>query len=226
MLGVLKTLFGRDTYHDIIDCLTTALEARDLYTAGHSSRVGDLTYDLARSMGIKGNTLEEIHMAAHLHDIGKIGVPEAALNKQGKLLPHEWAQVQQHPEIGWRILSKSQSLRRIAEIVLHHHERWDGKGYPHKLSYDHIPLGSRIIAVADSIDAMTSDRPYRKAMSWEQCRYEVEINKGIQFDPVIVDAAAKHWKTWQNRYQKHFSSDFDSDGQEKNNQNERRPYSA
>lgn len=211
MPGIFKGLFGHNRYHDIIDCLTTALEARDLYTAGHSSRVGDLTYELARAMGIRGNALNEIHIAAHLHDIGKIGVPEAALNKQGKLLPHEWAQVQQHPEIGWRILSKSQSLLRMAKIVLHHHERWDGKGYPQGLHQDLIPIGSRIIAVADSIDAMTSDRPYRKAMSWEQCRCEVEINKGIQFDPVIVDAAAKLWARWQNKYQRSSNQSFKGD---------------
>lgn len=226
MLGILKRLFGYDTYHDIIDCLASALEARDLYTGGHSTRVGDLTYDLARSMGIKGSALNEIHMAAHLHDIGKIGVPEAALNKQGKLLPHEWAQVQQHPEIGWRILSKSQSLRRIAEIVLHHHERWDGKGYPHGLGQDHIPLGARIIAVADSVDAMTSDRPYRKAMSWEQCRNEVDINKAIQFDPVIVDAAAKHWKSWQSRYQKNSFSEMTDETGEGTERNGIRPHIA
>ncbi len=207
MLGILKRIFGHTPYHDIIDCLATALEARDLYTAGHSNRVGDLTFDLTKAMGIRGNALNEIHIAAHLHDIGKIGVPEAALNKRGKLLPHEWAQVQQHPEIGWRILGKSHNLRRIANIVLHHHESWNGKGYPRGLSQDQIPLGSRIIALADSIDAMTSDRPYRKAMTWEQCWLEVETNKGIQFDPVVVEAAAKLWTRWQTRYHKHGSQE-------------------
>lgn len=200
MLGFLKGLFSHRTYHDIIDCLTTALEARDLYTAGHSCRVGDISYDIARALGIRGRFLSEIHMAAHLHDIGKIGVPEGALNKPGKLLPHEWAQIQQHPEIGYRILSRSKNLRRIAEMVLQHHERWDGKGYPKGLQGERVCLGSRIIGLADAIDAMTSQRPYRQAMSWSACQAEIEANKGLQFDPVIADAAAKLWPRWESRY--------------------------
>ncbi len=200
MLGFLRGLFSHNTYHDIIDCLTTALEARDHYTAGHSCRVGDISYDLAKALGIRGHSLSEIHMAAHLHDIGKIGVPEAALNKPGKLLPHEWAQIQQHPEIGYRILCRSKNLRCIAEMVLQHHERWDGKGYPKGLCGERVCLGSRIIGLADAIDAMTSERPYRKAMSWSDCRTEIEANKGLQFDPVIADAAAKLWPRWEARY--------------------------
>lgn len=197
MVQYIQQFFRSKHFHDIIECLIAALEAKDLYTSGHSSRVADMSFDLARTMGLKGQGLENIHIAAHLHDIGKMGVPENILNKKGNLLPHEWAHIQRHPEIGYNILSKSKGLCTIAEIVLHHHERWDGKGYPHGLKTDKIPLGSRIIGVADSIDAMTTARPYREAMSWEQCREEILINKGMQFDPVVVEASEKLWEKWE-----------------------------
>lgn len=197
MLHWLQRLFYYHHFHDIIECLTAALEAKDLYTSGHSTRVADMSYDLAYAMGIRGSMLETIHIAAHLHDIGKMGIPETILNKREKLLPHEWAQIQMHPEIGYQILRKSKTLGKIRKIVLHHHERWDGKGYPGGLKADQIPLGARIIGVADAIDAMTSARPYRKAMSWEDCRKEILRNKGIQFDPVVVEAAERLWKKWE-----------------------------
>ncbi|WP_069997207.1 HD-GYP domain-containing protein [Cellulosilyticum sp. I15G10I2] len=197
MFYKISKLFRVQHVHDVIECLTAALEAKDIYTSGHSSRVAAMSFDLARSMGIKGVMLEDIHIAAHLHDIGKMGVPENILNKKGKLLPHEWTQIQRHPEIGYAILSKSRQLDKIAEMVLYHHERWDGKGYPHALKKDKIPLGSRIIAVADGIDAMTSARPYREAMSWEDCMEEVLLNKELQFDPVVVEAALRIWKKWE-----------------------------
>lgn len=193
----LSETFRAQHLHDVIECLTAALEAKDMYTSGHSSRVADMTFDLARVIGVKGSKLEDIHIAAHLHDIGKMGIPENILNKAGKLLPHEWAQIQRHPEIGYNILYKSKQLHKIAKMVFHHHERWDGKGYPSGLEKDKIPLGSRLIGLADGIDAMTSARPYRKAMSWDNCKKEIILNKGIQFDPVAVEAAEKLWKKWE-----------------------------
>lgn len=200
MFEYIQRILRPQHFHDIIECLAAALEAKDLYTSGHSTRVGDMSYDLGRAMGLKGSKLDNIHIAAHLHDIGKMGIPENILNKKGKLLPHEWAQIQKHPEMGYRILAKSKGLKEIAEIVLHHHERWDGKGYPDGLCENRIPLGSRIIGVADAIDAITSIRPYRKALSWEECWNEVLLNKGIQFDPVAVEAAEKLWKKWRDRW--------------------------
>lgn len=170
-----------------------ALEARDPYSRGHSRRVADMTLNLARRVGLKGAALEVIHIAAHLHDIGKIGVPDRILRKPGRLLPHEWAVIQRHPEIGYNILSKCQRLKQIAVVVLHHHERWDGKGYPSGLRGEAIPLGSRIIALCDAVDAMTSDRPYRKALSWRECWHEVVAYKAVQFDPVLVGAAEVLW---------------------------------
>lgn len=201
MFHSIQGIFRPNHFHDIIECLAAALEAKDLYTSGHSTRVGDMSFDLARAMGLKGSELENIHIAAHLHDIGKMGIPENILNKRGKLLPHEWAEIQRHPEIGYKILAKSKGLQKIAEIVLHHHERWDGSGYPHGLREDKIPLGSRIIGVTDAIDAITSVRPYRKAMSWEECWEELLANKGIQFDPVAVEASEKMLKRWEVRWQ-------------------------
>lgn len=201
MFQYIQQIFRPQPFHDIIECLAAALEAKDLYTSGHSSRVGDMSYDLGRAMGLKGSELENLHIAAHLHDIGKMGISEVILNKKGKLLPHEFAQIKTHPEIGYKILAKSKGLQSIAEVVLHHHERWDGKGYPGGLREDKIPLGSRIIAVADSVDAITSIRPYRKAMSWEECREEILINKGLQFDPVAVEASEKQWEKWRVRCQ-------------------------
>lgn len=192
--------FSNQHFHDIIECLVAALEARDNYTSGHSTRVADMACDLARILGIENSQLEHIHIAAHLHDIGKIGIPDSVLNKNGRLLPAEWDQVRLHPEIGYRILCKSKGLQIIAEIVLHHHERWDGKGYPDGISREGIPLGSRIIAVADSVDAMTSHRPYRQALSWQKCQEEILAQKARQFDPALVEAAEILWPQWEQYY--------------------------
>ncbi|MCX7749598.1 MAG: HD-GYP domain-containing protein [Clostridia bacterium] len=200
ILYLYNKLLGKGVYHEVIDCLVAALEAKDAYTSGHSSKVADMTCELAKVLGIKGSLLEDIHLAAHLHDIGKIGIPENILNKRGKLLPHELAQIRRHSEIGYNILIKSEGLRNIAQIVLHHHERWDGKGYPQGLKEDKIPLGSRIIAVADAMDAMISDRPYRAAMDWETCKKEVLENKSLQFDPVVVEAAVVLFPRWYKQF--------------------------
>ncbi len=187
-------------YHDIIQCLVGALEAKDLYTRGHSMRVGDMTYELARKIGLRGEELEFIHIAAHLHDIGKIGVPDEILNKEGQLTEDEWNTVKRHPEIGSNILNCSNKLRGISRLVLHHHERWDGKGYPCGIKGESIPLGSRIIAICDSIDAMTSSRPYRNSLSWELCKREIHSNKGKQFDPFLVDAVEELWDEWEKSF--------------------------
>lgn len=182
--------------HDVIDCLATAIEVKDEYTHGHSGRVADMSCDIASAMGLKDRYLDYVHMAAHLHDIGKIGISETVLNKKGKLRSNELAQVQMHSEYGYRILSKSPALRPIAKIVLHHHERWDGKGYPCGLKEKEIPLGSRMIAVADSIDAMTSQRPYREALSWDFCMEEIGRNSGIMYDPYVVEIVQNLYHSW------------------------------
>ncbi|MDK2888949.1 MAG: hypothetical protein PWP72_1827 [Thermoanaerobacter sp.] len=195
----LKSRFDH-IYHDAVECLVAALEARDPYSCGHSRRVADMAVDLARLVGLKGRELEMVHIAAHLHDIGKIGIPDQILRKPGRLLPHEYAIIQRHPEIGYNILVKSRQLKRVAAMVLHHHERWDGKGYPRGLKGEAIPLGSRIIALCDAVDAMTSERPYRPPLSWQQCRQEIVAGKAGQFDAVLVEAAEKLWPVWERRY--------------------------
>lgn len=188
MLGKFLFKFNEDKiYHGIIKSLAAALEAKDCYTSGHSKRVAFMTYELSKKLGIKGKELEKIHMAAQLHDIGKIGIPDKILKKDGSLSPQEWEYIKRHSKVGYDILNKSKKLKNISTIVLYHHERWDGKGYPSGLSGVDIPLGFRIIAVCDSIDAMTSERPYRDAMSFEKCINEIIINKGLMFDPVIVE---------------------------------------
>lgn len=179
----------RSAFLDVTECLVAALEARDSYTEGHSLRVADMSVEIASALGIRGVELEDIHIAAHLHDIGKIGIPDKVLYKPGKLLPEEYRKIQKHPEIGYSILSKSRSLLSIAEIVLSHHERWDGGGYPKRLRGKAIPLGARIIAVSDAVDAMTSSRPYRKALSPEETMAEVLRGAGLQFDPDLAETA-------------------------------------
>ncbi len=198
-MPVFTKKFYENPYHAIIDCLVAALEAKDAYTAGHSSKVAGMAHELAWRLGIRGKQLEEIHIAAHLHDIGKIGIPEQILNKKEVLLPHERRQVEEHPRVGYEILAQSKYLLSIAKIVLHHHERWDGKGYPAGLQGERIPLGSRVIAVADTVDAMTSDRPYRQAMGWPKCRLEIEAQKGCQFDPIVVEGATGLWPEWEKQ---------------------------
>lgn len=181
-------------YHEIIECITCALDARDTYTAGHSQRVSDMALEICRLLGFKDEDVQKIHIAAHLHDIGKIGIPDAVLLKEGRLKENEWEQIKKHPAIGAEILSKSQHLNELKDIVLHHHERYDGKGYPSKLRGVEIPVGSRIIAICDSIDAMTSNRCYRKAHDLDFCYWEISNNLGTMYDPIIGQYVLEHWE--------------------------------
>ena len=187
-------MFNSINYHEVIECITGALEERDLYTAGHSCRVSELVKKLSDFMGFDEEQKEFYHVAAHLHDVGKVGVPDGILLKPGKLTDEEFAILKEHPAIGARILMHSPSLAPLAEIVLHHHERFDGKGYPDGLAGIEIPLGSRIIAICDSIDAMLSDRSYRKAFDSEYCRQEIIKNTNTMYDPDIAAVTLKHWQ--------------------------------
>ncbi|MDD6487066.1 MAG: HD-GYP domain-containing protein [Spirochaetales bacterium] len=178
----------------MIECITGALEERDYYTEGHSQRVSDMVRTLAKHMGFTKDEVMLFHFSAHLHDIGKIGIPDAILRKNGRLTDAEFAVIKQHPEIGARILRRSPAFAEIAEIVLHHHERFDGLGYPDGISGYTIPLGSRLIAVCDSIDAMMTTRSYRKAFPENECFEEIKRCSGTRYDPDIVDVAIDHWK--------------------------------
>jgi polar amino acid transport system substrate-binding protein len=141
-------------------------------------------------MGLDRAELAELEVAALLHDIGKILVPDSILKKPGRLTPDEYAQMTIHPARGAEILARVPGLEVVATIVRYHHERWDGSGYPDGLSGERIPLASRIISVCDSFNAMTSDRPYRRAMSADDALTELHINAGWQFDPAVVFTAA------------------------------------
>lgn len=180
-------------YHEIIECIVSALDAKDPYTAGHSQRVSDMALALSALLGLPRAEVEKIHIAAHLHDIGKIGVPDAVLNKLDGLSDEEWEAIKKHPKIGADILSKSRHLNELKDIVLYHHERYDGKGYPAGLKGKEIPIGARIIAICDSIDAMTSDRGYRSAYSLDRCYEEIKKNLGRLYDPDIGTMALQHW---------------------------------
>lgn len=189
-------------YHELVDCISYALDARDPYTGNHSQRVSDMACLLCRCIGLNDSETQEIHIAAHLHDIGKIGIPDSILLKPSKLNDYEWEIMKKHPQIGADILSRSHRFDRIAAIILHHHERFDGKGYPFGASGSEIPIGSRIIAVCDSIDAMASARAYRNALPLDVCRREIEKNKGIMYDPDIAKAALENWKELTAEYGK------------------------
>ena len=187
-------------YHDLIESIVAAMDARDAYTAKHSDRVADMVLVLANALDLSEDETTLLHMAAHLHDIGKIAVPDSVLRKAGPLTSPEWEEMRRHPVTGYEILRKVDDFKEIAVLVRHHHERWDGRGYPDGLRGADIPLGSRILAVADSIDAMMSSRSYRPAMTSAACRREIERNSGIMYDPRVAAAALAHWDELVSRY--------------------------
>jgi len=174
-------------YVQSIQALIRALEAKDPYTRGHSQRVTVYSTAIARTMGLPANRVELVRRAAILHDLGKIGIPEAILNKPGRLSPEEFAAVTRHPEIAVGILRHISFFQPLLGVVLHHHERYDGSGYPEALAGRAIPLESRIMAVADTFDAMTTTRAYRKALPLADANAEVIRAAGTQLDPDVVD---------------------------------------
>lgn len=175
-------------YMGTLEALTKALEMRDHETEGHSRRVVQYTLSLAQKLSVPEDELVPIMRGALLHDIGKIGIPDAILKKQGPLSGAEWEIMRQHPRIGFEMLKGIEFIRRATPIILHHHERFDGSGYPQQLAGEAIPLGARIFAVADAYDAITSDRPYRKGREHEVALGEITAGSGKQFDPQVVEA--------------------------------------
>ena len=170
-----------------LNALVAALDAREHETRAHSRRVGEYTMHLAEVMGIDPEAREHMRKGALLHDIGKIGIADRILLKPTKLTEEEWIEMRRHPEIGYWILAGSRELRTAAEIIIAHHERWDGQGYPHGLAGEDIPLSARIFSVIDTFDALTSNRPYHRGESYETARKEIEMNAGTQFDPRVVE---------------------------------------
>jgi HD-GYP domain-containing protein (c-di-GMP phosphodiesterase class II) len=171
-----------------IRAMSGALDAKDRYTRGHSDRVAHLSAEIARALGFSGEEVERVRIAGIVHDVGKIGVPESVLCKPGRLTDEEFEKIKEHPEIGYRILEGIPGLPDILPGVLHHHERYDGRGYPHGLAGDEIPLLARIIGVADTFDAMSSNRAYRSKMSREVVLAEIAKCSGTQFDPRVAQA--------------------------------------
>jgi response regulator RpfG family c-di-GMP phosphodiesterase len=169
-----------------IDAMVKALEAKDFYTRGHSQRVTIYSVAIAREMGLVEQEVEDLRRASVLHDLGKIGVRETVLNKPGKLDPEEFREVVRHPELSVSILEPIPFFRPLLPAILHHHERYNGQGYPGGLAGDEIPLLSRIMSIADTFDAMTSTRAYRKALPVEEATAELRRCAGTQFDPDIV----------------------------------------
>lgn len=176
-----------ESYRQTLWALGSALESRDVETNAHSMRVMKYARVLAEAMGFREQALRDIEYGVFLHDIGKIGVPDAILLKPGKLTEEEWAAMKEHPGRGRYLLAGIKFLQGGLDIVYCHHERWDGRGYPRGLREEAIPFGARIFAVGDTLDAMTSDRPYRKALPYQRARAEILANSGTQFDPSVVE---------------------------------------
>jgi putative nucleotidyltransferase with HDIG domain len=193
----------KDSYKSTIKALSTALDAKDSYTGGHSAQVTKYALPIAREMGLDKEFIEKLEYAGLLHDIGKIGIIENILNKKGRLTDEEFEIIKKHPVIGAEILESIPFLGEIVPMVKYHHERWDGRGYPEGLKGEEIPLGARIISVADTFDAMTSDRPYRKGLPAEIAREEIEKNAGTQFDPKVVEAFLKAYDKGEIKVEKY-----------------------
>ncbi len=172
----------------ILEDMADVVDLRDVYTGGHSRRVAGLVHQILIQMNLSGPEATLIENAARVHDIGKIGIPDAILIKPGKLLPEEMDMMKTHPAKGAELVSKYKDFARGTAMILHHHEWWNGEGYPAGLKAHEIPFGARIIYVADSFDAMTSDRPYRKALSVQEAVEILIDGRGKQWDPAVVDA--------------------------------------
>jgi len=175
-------------YLQFVETMAQALDARDPYTAGHSLRVADYSHALARAMGLSEMDSQTIRIAAQLHDIGKIGIPDAVLQKPGLLTPDEYGLIKLHPQIGRKILEKVGRFEMLLAVVELHHENHDGSGYPYGLAGNQVPIAARIVHVADSFDAMTTTRSYRSALPMRSAVHEIERNAGRMFDPAVANA--------------------------------------
>jgi HD-GYP domain-containing protein (c-di-GMP phosphodiesterase class II) len=175
-------------HNSLICSMNQLLDLKDLGTGVHSTRLAEWAIRVAQEMGIEESGLHDIEVAALLHDIGKIGVPDSILNKPGRLDEDEYALMKKHPEYGWAVLRILPGLELASLYILHHHERLDGKGYPGGLQGTEIPIGARIVCVIDAFDAMVSSRPYRRGLPQEEAIRRLNESSGTQFDPLVVQA--------------------------------------
>ncbi|MDD3957773.1 MAG: diguanylate cyclase [Candidatus Izemoplasmatales bacterium] len=181
--------------HEAIEAILNTLHLKNSREEAHSRRVAELCQRIGESLGMRSDEIKLLGIIGNMHDIGKIGIPEHILNKPGALTEEEWIEVKRHSEIGYRIVSSSSEYIEFSEVILSHHERWDGKGYPQGISGSDIPLRARIIAIADTYDAMTSDRPYRPKLTHEEAIAEIRKHAGTQFDPMIAKRFVESFKT-------------------------------
>jgi HD-GYP domain-containing protein (c-di-GMP phosphodiesterase class II) len=191
-------LYGnmRSMFLNTVKSLAAAIETKDIYTSGHSARVTEYSEVIGRELGLKGSETEELRLAGLLHDIGKIGIDESILQKPSRLTPAEFAEIKKHPDYSASILGSIPQLKQIIPAIRHHHERFDGNGYPAGLKGRDIPYYSRILSVADTFDAMSSSRPYREALPFDACFDEIKKCSGTQFDPEVAAAAIKALKKY------------------------------
>jgi len=190
-----KTEGIRRSYLDVVRAFAGSIEMRDPYTGGHTKRVSEIAVLFAAAMGFDENKRDEFRIGGILHDIGKIGIPDQILRKTGLLTGEEYDQIKKHPMIGREIIRSIESMNNMVPYVLYHHERYDGAGYPEGLAKDAIPIEGRILALADAVDAMVSDRIYRPKMNLDLVYSEVMKNSGTQFDPSVVEVYRELWST-------------------------------
>jgi HD-GYP domain-containing protein (c-di-GMP phosphodiesterase class II) len=184
----------RDISVGTLCALVQLLDLKDLTTGVHSSRMVEWTLFVAKLLGLSPIEVKDVETASVLHDIGKIGVPDEILKKPGRLTAEETAIMRRHPEYGWSVMRTIPGCENASLLILHHHEMWDGAGYPAGLRGEAIPIGARIVAVTDAFDAMTSDRPYRKGMTYSEAMSRLQQAAGTQFDRAVVDAFAVHFR--------------------------------
>jgi HD-GYP domain-containing protein (c-di-GMP phosphodiesterase class II) len=187
----------RSQTQEAMIAMADAIDQRDPYTAGHSLRVADLAVRIGEVHGLNERDIQRLRIAARLHDLGKIGIGNEILHKAGKLTDAEWTLMRAHPLIGEQLLKPYRQFRHEVRLIRSHHERWDGRGYPDSLSGEQIPLGARIIAIADTFDAMTTARPYRPALSHEVTIEEIRTGTQTQFDPALVVSFQQVIEEWR-----------------------------